>query len=135
MSRKPHYTPGESRLKKCRDCGEWLPLDEYQKSGTASNGRTQYRAYCKACYKMTATVPLNSPCFQGCRHLKYCRSILWTYKALPCEKKETYTVPCRRCGTEFIPKNSAHLYCGKECKNDARNERKREEYHGRTIEA
>jgi len=106
-------------MKKCIDCGEWLHLSEFQKSGTSRHGKPMYRAYCKECYKERQKKPNGSPCWT-CEHLEECKALLWTLEPLPCYRKVVVTEKtCPQCGTEFVVNHKGRKYCSNYCRHKA----------------
>ena len=96
MPRTPHYIPGVTRMKKCTDCGEWLPITEFQKNGKNRFGTEMRRPFCKACYKVLREDRYKrtgraSTC-TNCPELETCYQILWDLVPLPCQD-ENFAMP------------------------------------------
>ena len=87
MPRTPHYIPGQSRLKKCAQCGEWLPLSEYHKCGYTSAGNQLHRAKCRNCVSSQSERYKDSQASSctNCPWLAQCRASVRAGLATYCE--------------------------------------------------
>lgn len=91
-------------MKFCRKCGETKPLEAFGKP-TAGRG---YRNQCKKCKNGGAE---NVRCVT-CRKF-FTRTSDEVTQCVRCRPRDT--MPCERCGTEFVRSMSLRRYCSAEC--------------------